>query len=148
LSLHGPSWHYYTLPMPDVLGWMGWMFTVIGGGVAVWQVIQERIRRAARDAHARHLLATIDPLGITRAFFAEALAQGEVFKTDADKAVIRAVAHNLLAAENHIREALGSEAGGPRRLRLIRFGGHLSKGEYDVHTDGRDDQKPASPPTV
>jgi hypothetical protein len=33
-------------------------------------------------------------------------------------------------------------------LRLIRFGGHLSKGEYDVHTDGRDDQKPASPPTV
>jgi hypothetical protein len=33
-------------------------------------------------------------------------------------------------------------------MRLIRFGGHLSKGEYDVHTDGRDDQKPASPPTV
>ena len=31
---------------------------------------------------------------------------------------------------------------------LIRFGGHLSKGEYDVHTDGRDDQKPAGPPAV
>jgi DNA-binding NtrC family response regulator len=33
-------------------------------------------------------------------------------------------------------------------VRLIRFGGHLPKGGYDVQTDGRDDQKPASTPTV
>ena len=35
--------------------------------------------------------------------------------------------------------------GGAAIVGLIRFGGHLSKGEYDVHTDGRDDQKPAGP---
>src|SRR4030095_14281399 len=29
------------------------------------------------------------------------------------------------------------------QLRLIRFGGHLPKGRYDVHTDGRHDEKPA-----
>jgi hypothetical protein len=96
------------------------VFTVIGGGIAVWQLIQERIRRAARDAHTHHLLATIDQLGLTRALFAEALAKGEVFKTEADKAVIRAVAHNLLAAENHIRQAIGSDAGGPRVLPGLR----------------------------
>jgi hypothetical protein len=28
-------------------------------------------------------------------------------------------------------------------VRLIRFGGHLSKGGYDVHTDGQDPSKPA-----
>jgi hypothetical protein len=61
--------------MSDVLAWLGWVCTVVGGGIAVWQFIQERIRRAARDAHARHLLATIDQLGITRALFAEALTK-------------------------------------------------------------------------
>jgi hypothetical protein len=39
-------------------------------------------------------------------------------------------------------------SGGWIGLRLIRFGGHLPKGGYDVQTDGRDDQKPASTPTV
>jgi hypothetical protein len=33
-------------------------------------------------------------------------------------------------------------------LRLIRFGGHLPKGGYDVQTDGRDFQTPAVPPAV
>jgi hypothetical protein len=31
-------------------------------------------------------------------------------------------------------------------LDLIRFGGHLPKGGYDVQTDGRHDDDPASPP--
>jgi hypothetical protein len=30
-------------------------------------------------------------------------------------------------------------------LRLIRFGGHLPKGGYDVQTDGRHAQAPAPP---
>src|SRR5262245_12763731 len=33
-------------------------------------------------------------------------------------------------------------------LGLIRFGGHLPKGGYDVQTDGRHDEEPASPPAV
>jgi hypothetical protein len=33
-------------------------------------------------------------------------------------------------------------------VRLIRFGGHLPKGGYDVHTDGRDLHEPASTPAV
>ena len=34
-------------------------------------------------------------------------------------------------------------------MRLIRFGGHLWKGDYDVHSDGRDDQeRPASPAAI
>ena len=32
------------------------------------------------------------------------------------------------------------------RLALIRFGGHLSKGEYDVQTDGRHTNAAAPPP--
>jgi DNA-binding IclR family transcriptional regulator len=93
--------------MPNLVAWLGWIFTAVGLGLTMWQVIQERIRRAGRDAHASHLLATIDQLGIIRALFTEALDKGEVFKTEADKAVIRAVAHDLLAAENHIRAAIG-----------------------------------------
>jgi hypothetical protein len=34
-------------------------------------------------------------------------------------------------------------------LGLIRFGGHLPKGGYDVHDDGREpEEEPASPPAV
>jgi predicted ABC-type transport system involved in lysophospholipase L1 biosynthesis ATPase subunit len=48
----------------------------------------------------------------------------------------------------YAEKARAGLSSGTLGVRLIRFGGHLSKGEYDVHTDGRDDQKPASPPTV
>jgi hypothetical protein len=106
--------------MSQFVAWTGWICTVISSGIAVWQAIRDRIRRAAQDAHTRHLLATIDQLGITRALFAEALQKGEAFKTEADKAVIRAVAHNLLAAENHIRAAIGPDAGEPRPLPALR----------------------------
>ena len=42
----------------------------------------------------------------------------------------------------------GGDAGRSRAaLGLIRISGHLSKGEYDVHTDGRDDENSADPPT-
>ena len=34
------------------------------------------------------------------------------------------------------------------RVRLIRSGGHLLKGGYDVHTDGRHLQESASAPAV
>jgi hypothetical protein len=33
-------------------------------------------------------------------------------------------------------------------LGLIRFGGHLPKGGYDVQTDGRAPQEPASAPAI
>ena len=33
-------------------------------------------------------------------------------------------------------------------LGLIRFGGHLPKGDYDVPTDDRRPQEPAPPPAV
>jgi hypothetical protein len=102
--------------MSPFWAWLGWSISAIGTGVAVWQLIQGRIRRAARDAHARHLLATVDQLSIIRAMFAEALSKGEVFKADSDRAIIRTVAHDLLAAENHIRAALGPDAGTPRPL--------------------------------
>ena len=36
--------------------------------------------------------------------------------------------------------------GQARRLRLIRFGGHLPKGGYDVQSDGRDPDAPAAAP--
>jgi hypothetical protein len=108
--------------MSNFLAWLGWVFTVIGGGIAVWQLIQERIRRAAREAHTSHLLATVDQLGIIRAMFSEALSKGEVFKADTDRAMIRAVAHELLAAENHIRAAIGPSAGSPRPLPGARTG--------------------------
>jgi len=36
-----------------------------------------------------------------------------------------------------------------RRMRLIRFRGHLLKGGYDVHTDGRhSEEEPAPAPAV
>jgi hypothetical protein len=53
-------------------------------------------------------VATIRQLEIIRAMFSEALSKGEVFKAEADRAMIRAVAHELLSAENHIKAALGS----------------------------------------
>ena len=42
--------------------------------------------------------------------------EGEVFKTQADKAVIRGIAYNILSAENHIRKALGLRPEGPQSL--------------------------------
>jgi len=98
--------------MPNSVAWLGWIIGLVSLGISMWQLIQDRIRQASRDAHARHLLATIDQLRTIRALFTEALDKGEAFKADADKAVIRAVAHNLLAAENHINAALGP--GNPR----------------------------------
>jgi hypothetical protein len=95
--------------MAQFLTWSGWIFGFASLGVAMWQLIEERIRRAARDAHASHLRATIQQLQIVRAMFTEALQKGEVFKVEADRAVIRAVAHDLLAAENHIRAAIGQD---------------------------------------
>lgn len=103
-----------------LVGIAGTIGTFAFGGVAVWQIVQERIRRAARDAHAGHLNATVEQLGIIRAQFTEALANDEVFKTEADKAVIRATAYNLLAAENHIRTALGGRQEEPRPLPAAR----------------------------
>jgi len=73
----------------------------------VIQLLREWRDRHVRKAHAGHLYATLEQLGIIRAQFTEALSNGEVFKTEADKAVIRATAYNLLGAENHIRTALG-----------------------------------------
>jgi hypothetical protein len=36
----------------------------------------------------------------------------------------------------------------PDSLRLIRFGGHLLKGGYDVHNGRNDPQRPVPPPPV
>jgi hypothetical protein len=93
--------------MSNNVAWLGWLATVGSCGIAVWQAIRELRRRAAREAHDSHLRATLDQLRYIRAQFAEALQLGEVFKTEGDKAVIRATAHNLLGAENHMRLALG-----------------------------------------
>lgn len=66
--------------------------------------------RYVRKAHEAHLAATLDQLAIIRAQFEEALSLGEALKAEADKVLIRATAYNLLAAENHIRAALGPTA--------------------------------------
>jgi hypothetical protein len=50
--------------------------------------------------------------------------------------------------KNRVKEKFGNARWLSQAVGLIRFGGHLSKGEYDVHTDGRDNQKPAGPPAV
>jgi hypothetical protein len=51
-----------------------------------------------------------------------------------------------LCALYHQPDILHAKVGLCRAIwRLIRFGGHLPKGEYDVQTDGRHAKTPAAP---
>lgn len=34
--------------MSNTVAWLGWLFTMVGGAIAMWQIIRERIRKAAR----------------------------------------------------------------------------------------------------
>lgn len=43
------------------------------------------------------------------------------------------------------RQVPGKATGTMRVMALIRFGGHLSKGQYDVQTDGRHFQTASAP---
>lgn len=67
------------------------------------------ILRLAFPSHVRHVRASLAQLQLVRTMLTEALGTGEVLRVESDRAMARAVAYQVLAAEVQLRAALGED---------------------------------------
>jgi len=109
--------------MPNWVSWLGWLFTLIVGGIAF---IQELKRKATREAHEGHIKATLEQLATIRDRLTEARRKGRVFKTDADQELIIDICSHISTAENHLSTVLGLKAEEPPESKQ-EHGGQLGE---------------------
>ncbi len=98
--------------MSDTLGWIGVIFSIVCGPIAVWQLIQYFVDRKIRDANKKHLWATKLTLQSIRQMCAE-----ETDVSASTRKWINHIALNLLTVEHHIDAFLESQGEAPEKTK-------------------------------
>jgi hypothetical protein len=96
--------------MPNWVAWSGVIGTFAFGGLSAWQGVRYLLDKKVYDAHYAHLLATRNELQSMRAMMSEAIENREIIRDDAERQLIRTMAYQLVAIEQHI-EAMSPRFG-------------------------------------
>jgi hypothetical protein len=95
--------------IPNTLAWIGIAFTVIGGPIAVWQLIQYFVDRGIKKRTKNHIRAMKQSMQDVRHTCNEAIEAADVLSTQASRSWVKAVLSNLKSVENHIDALLEIE---------------------------------------